>query len=661
MLDFKILSEAVHRQFEKMSKHTLFRVNADRETIVDVYLDSFPNGTNNIYNTRREYDCSCCKQFIRNIGNLVAIINNKRVSVWDCKVDVPEYQVVCDAMAKYVKGLPITGIFKTSENKFGAKFSRYVGEDNKVVRFEHFCATVPSTFKSRSPSEDIGKYNNDQKVTYRGLSELELSACEIVLELIEQGSLYRGDEFKSGLQSFIKMKKEFDKLSANQEVDYSWNNIYPFRNTVLGTLVTDISNGVELEDAVKMYESKVAPTNYKRKTALVTPRMIDNAQKRVSELGFEDSLYRRYANINDITINNVLFADSDTTVQLSPFDALKKETSVSNKTFDKVEKVNIKDFIQNILPKVSKMELYVENNHLPNLMSLIAPVHADAPNMLKWDNNFSWSYNGEVTDSITERVKNAGGNIDAFLRVSLAWHNLDDLDLHVIEPNKNRIYYGNKSSNYSGGRLDVDMNVSIPIRGAVENVFWNNPSKMKNGRYKIIVNNYSKRETYDSGFDIAIYQNNNNVMTLNYPKDVGARRDVHVCTITVKDGNISIQPNIDSHSPSNEVWGINTGRFINVTSMMLSPNHWDGKEIGNKHWFFFLEGCLNPEDSRGLYNEFLTDKLHDDGKAFEMLGSKLKAPYTDKQLSGLGFSSTKRSSIKCRLSGKFNRIVELVF
>ena len=58
------------------------------------------------------------------------------------------------------------------------------------------------------------------------------------------------------------------------------------------------------------------------------------------------------------------------------------------------------------------------------------------------------------------------------IQVSLIWHNLNDLDLHVRAPSGQRIYYLQKASRCRG-LLDVDMNAGGRISfEPVENVFW---------------------------------------------------------------------------------------------------------------------------------------------------------------------------------------------
>ncbi|MGR2462374.1 hypothetical protein ACUX4R_26210, partial [Salmonella enterica] len=82
---------------------------------------------------------------------------------------------------------------------------------------------------------------------------------------------------------------------------------------------------------------------------------------------------------------------------------------------------------------------------------------------------------------------------------------------------------------------------------------------------------------------------------------------------------------------------------------------------GNKHVFFILEGCANPEGTRGFYNEYLKPELDKHRKVFEMLGSKMKVQPNENQLSGLGFSTTQRNHVFVKVSGAFNRTVKVIF
>lgn len=62
------------------------------------------------------------------------------------------------------------------------------------------------------------------------------------------------------------------------------------RNTAIGTLLVDISNGRELDESVRAYERIVAPANYQRPKTIATKKMIQAAEARVIELGLMDAL-----------------------------------------------------------------------------------------------------------------------------------------------------------------------------------------------------------------------------------------------------------------------------------------------------------------------------------------------------------------------------------
>ena len=669
MSEFHVFKKAISKKFEEMQKHDLFITNVDKDDLWSTYLSSFPEGTNPIFIERTEHDCNCCKQFIRAVGNVVAIIDNKLVSIWDVEVD-NFYQDVADAMSIAVKKKKkISNAFLHYEASAGTdknvQHAQANNGDKADIIFHHFYVGIHAKFvkKEYEIGTILSKSKSNQAVFMRGMKELSLDAAETVLELIEQNSLYRGEEHEEAVKAFITQKKKFDKIAKKLQGNYCWAIGYSgVRNTAIGTLITDISDGVGLNKSVASFESKVAPANYKRSSAVVTKGMLDNAKKIVEELGIEPSLFRRYAHVDDITIPNVLFADRKAKKEMGVLDDLVK-TPTKIKNLDKVEEVDIKTFVESILPKADSIEIMVDNNHINNFMSLIAPVNPDAPNILKWGNNYSWAYKGEVADSMKDRVKKAGGNITGDLRFSIQWNenndNGNDFDAHCKEPNGNLIYYQKRGQRQpSSGMLDVDI-INPNGKVAVENIVYNDKSKMPEGDYLFRVHNFSDCGGR-SGFRAEI-EFDGVIHSYNHDKVIKDHDFIDVAIVQLKKGVFSIASRLESSQTSNNIWGIDTHQFSRVSMIMNSPNHWDGEKTGNKHYFFMLEGCLNDQKARGFFNEFLNEDLREHRKVFEVLGSKLKCEESDNQLSGVGFSSTQRNQLLCKVSGSFSRIIKINF
>jgi hypothetical protein len=679
-MDFNIIEKAVAKQFKKMTATGLYRTDADKDALYATYLGSFPEGTNPIYKERTEHDCQCCRSFIRTVGGVVSIVNGEIITIWDITIDEPGYQAVADALAKLVKSFAIDNFFLHTEPIAGTANSRQLLDDSTVKTWSHFFVNLPTAVVVKK--DEIGPKSSDTRATHdvmlRSLQEITLDSIDTVLELISQNSLYRGEEHTFALTEFRKLKVEFDKIGGvTSDASFIkgrdlfvWSrmkvvpqSVSRMRSTVIGTLLTDLSDGVDMEDAVKMFESKVAPTNYKRTTALVTAGMIKKAQDKVNELGFGTALKRRHANINDVTINNVLFADRKAKKAMNVFDEMSQSVPENLKKLDKVEEVSIEDFLSKILPKADSLELMVENRHTGNFVSLIAPDDPTSKIMFKWPNNFSWNYAGEVTDSIKERVKAKGGNVTGDLCCRLAWSNTDDLDFHMKEPDGHEIMYTNRRvKSRCGGELDLDANgADGMVSDPVENIFYANRRTMKEGTYTLFVHQFSKRESANPGFEAEL-DYLGTVHHFVYPKAVSQGQDIVVAKFKYTHSNgIEIIQSLPSTQASKTVWGIPTQTFIKVSVVMLSPNYWDDKSVLNKHYFFMLDGCLSEGRVRGFFNEFLVDSLTPHRKVFEMVGAKMVVEPTDHQLSGLGFSSTQRNHILCRVKGSFSRTVKILF
>lgn len=652
---FTSLKAPLMENFNKRFKDLpLFTVELDRDNIVETYLNSFPE------ELRQEHNCSCCKSFLRQFAGIVTIQENKMVTLWD-NLQVEGFQDVINNINEYVHSLPVSGTLLADTKKAGTDKNT---DPKTGITWQHFFLELPNNVvakKADIPTRK-GEARTNKEVLQRGLEELTLEATETVLELIGQNSLYRGKEFEPLLKAFALVQRRFAK--AVDKNNFCWEaasesggSLARIRNTAIGTLLIDLSAGMDLDQAVTRFEKVVAPTNYKRPTALVTPRMIEDAKSKLSELGLLEALNRRYAVETDIQVCDILFKDRAQAIT-DIFDTLSKETLVNPKSLTKVEEISIEDFLANVVPTAKSISVLVENQHLPNFVSLLTSQEPDAPHLFKWNNNFSWSYTGAIADSIKERVKAAGGNVIGELRTSLSWYNHDDLDIHVVEPNNVLISYMSKLSP-SSGKLDVDMNAGMGrSRTPVENIIWTDKAKMKEGTYKVYVHNYSRRENTDGGFVVQIECGGE---TFDFEFKTNPKNNEKQLIVEFeyfKTEGIKFKGETKSNMVSKDKWGLKTCQFCKVTNLMLSPNHWGG-QVGNKHFFFMLEDCISDEAPRPFFNEFLKPEMDENRKVLEILGSKIKIEDSNNQLSGLGFSDTKRSDIIVKVTGKFTRTLKV--
>jgi len=288
--EFKILFQNNFKELTKNASH-LFEIELDKDVLWEkIYLESFPPGTNEIYRQRREYDCSCCRSFIRNIGNVVVIKDNQVKTIWDFETGDTTFQPVIDALDKFVKSHIISDVWVSKLKKIGTDKNFEQLENGKVTEWQHFYLELDRKFvdvTNRSEGEIRGGFRSTKDVFKGSLDKITEDSLLTVLELISSNTLYKGEEWKFALTKFLKYKKEYDKLETKEEKEnYAWEQsvkindvVAKIKNHSIGTLLENISEGMNLDTAVTKYEKIVAPENYKRPKAIFTQKMLEEAKR----------------------------------------------------------------------------------------------------------------------------------------------------------------------------------------------------------------------------------------------------------------------------------------------------------------------------------------------------------------------------------------------
>lgn len=107
------------------------------------------------------------------------------------------------------------------------------------------------------------------------------------------------------------------------------------------------------------------------------------------------------------------------------------------------------------------------------------------------------------TERRLQEAKAKSGDVE----ITLTWNNINDIDLHCIDPAGEHIFYAQKQSRKTAGELDVDRNAGPPYTETpVEHIYW--PSgKAPAGRYRVYVDYYSAHGAPDpTEFQVEVRQ-----------------------------------------------------------------------------------------------------------------------------------------------------------
>lgn len=638
----------------------LFKTNVDG--LWEAFLSNLP------VEARQFYNCNSCRHFFNRFGGLVTISEDgvKESVIFDLDITPKFFKDAVKAMNYLVLGSKVNGVFLSEEATLGYP---------KTGEYTHFYAKQPNSIIYRnslkSAGQTMAEKREDFKMLTNALNLYSLTTVDKALELIDSEALYRSDRVKGIAQWFKKVMDDVDSqhFSDNKRntiwlaVATAPNGFTHVRSSMIGTLLDDIQDGLSTTSIVNRFAEKMNPSSYMRSQSAPSENSIYEAEKTVEKLGIANSLGRRYAKIDEIP--EFLWKHNPKSKSTSDksggvFGHLTPKAKEDEDFNLPTTVMTWAKFYRTVLPTAESVEARIDSNRF---MALVTASDADAPNILQWDNTFSWYYHGGVDGEIKRRVEEAGGRYENNeIRASLIWDGYTDLDLHCITPSGREISFSNKVDHSSGGYLDVDANGGgANTKNPVENIRFANNAPA--GRYKFFVHNFSERENGHAGTPFKVELEINGKTHHYSGKPLAHKRSITVFEFDYR--GRGYQPTIAGNHSSNDSWGADNDEFVKVNGITSSPNLWGENQAvhAGAHIFFLLDGVKDESEGlgRGFFNEMLQSDLRPIRKTLELYTANTPIEGAEEATAcGVGYSIDNEWNLVLKVkTGNSTRLIKI--
>lgn len=606
---------------------TLF--TTDSPDLWELFLDAIPQ------ELRQVYTCNACRKFVERFGGLVAInaAGVQHSVMWGDGPGV--FQRAVDVLSNRVEKARITGVFVSGEPRWGTPVTG---------PWSHFGVTPPPKMvwkdRAKAANERAAELREEFGILRRSLAEYPVEVIRNAHNLLTTGQLYRSEkcvgvaEWALNLHNTIAARP--DRLVREATTWLAAATAPPgfchMKTTVISSLLDNIVAGKPFAEIKAEFDAMMAPSRYQRAQTPPAAANVEQAEAIVARLGIARSLLRRYARRDEVVslwepIPVKGTAPKPDAAEATPgvFAHLKtKETAAppaiveanaTTMTWDK--------FQRTILPGAIRVEAQVPTS-TDRFAALVTAVDFDAPPILQWDradarNPVSWYYAAGIDAEIKRRVIGAGAQYDNVdIRASLIWNNRNDLDLHVITPRGEHIFFASTRST-CGGWLDVDMNVRGETTTPVENIRWQR-GRAQDGLYRVYVQNYAfhERKEAETPFRVEL-EVAGEVFQFDgiMPRVSGPASDMAIASFLYVGNRLgNMTPALTAARASGAAsWNLTHGEWATVSAIAQSPNMWGDLPMAQhgEHLFFLLQGCRDTEQGigRGFFVETLRSELRE--------------------------------------------------
>jgi len=350
---------------------------------------------------RQHYTCRACKKFVDNFGGLVISSDEGVIksALWNEDL-VPKYfKKSVKAMKNIVLKSRVNGIFKSDAKVLGQPVT---GE------WHHMSVELPSAMVYRSRlktvDQEIASLLEEHRILIAGLLEYSIETVNQAVTLLKTGSLTRSDRFIA-IANWIKdlHEKCSNAKNSNERNNIIWLAVVTapsgychIKSSIIGSLLDDISAGLSFESISRRFADKM--DTYQRPQSAPKAGNIAQAEKIFKTLGLENSLFRRFAEFEEVqTMWSAKVKKQKQQVESNGvFSHVQNKGSEKRSSAMNIPPVIMtwRRFLETVLPLAENIEFLVKDE-VDNYSAITTALHGDAPPIIQWDsefvrNPFSW-------------------------------------------------------------------------------------------------------------------------------------------------------------------------------------------------------------------------------------------------------------------------------
>lgn len=382
---------AIQKTFKATAKEPLF--TTDTPELWPLFLNNLPE------EARQAYNCSACRQFVNQFGNLVQIKKDGSPysALWIPKTVPAFFQPAVQALQQSVEQAPIKGIFVSSLLVYGKPHTghwRHIA----VTPLAHQVWYPSLLYAGQYRAKKLEEFN----MLSRALNEFSAETVDTAVRLLRSDKLYRSEKVL-GVAKWLQAL--YADLNTTPNLQFKANKQWlavvnapegfcHVRSSMLGSLLEDIELGFEYEEIRARFAEKMHPLQYQRPQTPPSAGNIKQAEKIIATLQLEKALERRFARCHELKLlwqpKALLTPQSAQaqTVSAGVFAHLvpkpHNNTATAHLQLPR-QTLTWEKFAGKVLPDALKIELLIPNNQPLNLCALTTAVNEQAPPILQWD------------------------------------------------------------------------------------------------------------------------------------------------------------------------------------------------------------------------------------------------------------------------------------